>query len=175
MSGVLDPEALRSAKLLDDPGKTVKDLIDDAVNVIRENMVIGRIARVESCQPAVYVHFNGKIGVVLAAAGQNVDGAVLRDVCMHIASTSPQAVTREQMPAHAVAKEREIVVEQVKASGKPAAMLDKIVDGKMNRWFGERVLLEQPFVKDDKKTVGEVLKAAGAQVKEFVRLQVGVA
>lgn len=175
LSGLVDPEAVRTSKLVDDAGRTVDDLIHDVVNVIRENMVVGRIARVEACVPTVYVHFNGKVGVVLAAEGENVDDSVLRDVCMHIAFTNPQAVTRDQMPADLVAKEREIVAEQVKASGKPAAMIDKIVSGKMDRWFSERALVEQPFVKEEKKTVAEVLKAAGAQVKSFVRLQVGVA
>lgn len=175
LSGELNADALRASKLVDDAGKTVNDLIHDVVNVIRENMVVGRVARVQSSAPVVYVHFNGKVGVVLAADGASADEATLRDVCMHIAFTNPQAVTREQMPAEAVAKEKAIVVEQVKASGKPAAMLDKIVSGKMDRWFSERALVEQPFVKDDKKTVGEVLKAAGAQVTGFTRLQVGVA
>lgn len=175
VSGIVDPEAIRTAKLVDDAGKTVNDLIHDAVNVIRENMVIGRIARVEACVPAVYVHFNGKVGVVLAAEGANADDAALRDICMHIAFTNPTAVTREQMPADLVAKEKEITEEQVKASGKPAAIMEKIVTGKMDRWFAERVLVEQPFVKDDKKTVAEVLKSIGANVISFVRLQVGVA
>jgi elongation factor Ts len=175
LTGVVDPEALRGSKLADDAGRTINDLIHDAVNVIRENMVLGRVARVEACLPAVYVHFNGKVGVVLAAAGENVDDAVLRDVCMHIAFTNPQAVTRDQMPTDVVAKEREFQAEKTKAEGKPAAIVDKIVSGRMDKWFAERTLVEQPFVKDDKKTVGEVLKAAGAQVKSFVRLQVGVA
>jgi elongation factor Ts len=175
LSGVVDPEAIRGAKLADEPGKTVNDLIHDTVNVIRENMVIGRIARVEACTPAVYVHFNGKVGVVLAAEGANADDPTLRDICMHIAFTNPMAVSREQVPADVVAKEKEITEEQVKASGKPAAILDKIVTGKMDRWFAERVLVEQAFVKDEKKTVGEVLKGIGANVIRFVRLQVGVA
>ncbi len=175
LTGEVNPEALRASKLVEDAGKTVNDLIHDAVNVIRENMVVGRIARVENCVPAVYIHFNGKVGVVVAADGANADDTTLLHVCMHIAFTNPQAITREQMPADLVAKEKEITAEQVKASGKPAAILDKIVTGKMDRWFSERVLLEQPFVKDDKKTVGQVLKGAGAQVTRFVRLQVGVA
>ncbi|HOB75106.1 MAG TPA: translation elongation factor Ts [Phycisphaerae bacterium] len=175
LSGVVDAEALRTSKLVDEPDKTVNDLIHDTVNVIRENMVLGRITRVEASKPAVYVHFNGKVGVVLAAEGAGADEATLRDICMHIAFTNPMAVTREQVPADVVAKEKEITEEQVKASGKPAAILEKIVAGKMDRWFAERVLVEQPFVKDDKKTVGEVLKGIGANVISFARLQVGVA
>jgi elongation factor Ts len=175
LTSVVDPEALRAAKLVDDAGRTLNDAVHDVVNVIRENMVVGRSARVEACTPAVYVHFNGKVGVVLAAAGDNVDDAVLRDICMHIAFTNPQAVTRDQMPADAVAKERAFQVEKTQSEGKPAAMVDKIVTGRMDKWFAEHTLVEQPFVKDDKKTVGEVLKTAGAQVKSFIRLQVVVA
>lgn len=175
LSGQTDPETIRTSHLVEDSGRTVNDLIHDTVNVIRENMVIGRIARVEACVPAVYVHFNGKVGVVLAAEGANADDATLRDVCMHIAFTNPQAITREQVPADLVEQEKALITEQVKASGKPENMIEKIVSGKMDRWYSERVLLEQPFVKEEKKTVGEVLKAAGAQVHQFVRLQVGVA
>ena len=72
-------------------------------------------------------------------------------------------------------KEQEIAREQILASGKPANLIDKILTGKMDRWFSEQVLLEQPFVKDDKKTVGQVLKEAGVSVTRFTRLQVGEA
>lgn len=174
LTGETSADAIRTAKFVDDPTQTINDLIHAVINVIRENMQIGRIVRIEG-RPAEYVHFNGKVGVVLAAEGAASDEALLRDVCMHIAFTNPQAVSREQVPADLVAKEKEIATEQVKASGKPAAIVDKIVTGKLDRWFSERVLVEQPFVKDDKKTVGEVLKAAGMQVKCFTRLQVGVA
>ncbi len=101
------------------------------------------------------------------------DAELLNDVCMHIAAMAPQALTREQMPADLVAKEEEIAKEQIRASGKPDNLVDKILIGKMKRWYGENVLLEQPFVKDDKKTVGKLLEEAGIKVTGFTRLQVG--
>lgn len=174
LSGLTDAEALRTSKLVEGTG-TVADAIHDVVNVIRENMVIGRVARVQAGAPVVYVHFNGRVGVVVAAEGASADENVLRDVCMHIAFTNPQAVTRDQMPAEAVTKERAFQLEKTQAEGKPAAMLEKIVGGRMDKWFAEHTLVEQPFVKDDKKSVGEVLKSAGATLSQFVRLQVGVA
>lgn len=174
VTGETDAEKMKSAKLIDDPSQTVADLIHSVVNIIRENMQIGRIVRM-SGHPAVYVHFNGKLGVILNVEAAVGDESLLNDVCMHIAAMSPQGVARENVPADLVAKERDIVAEQVKASGKPANMIEKIVSGKIDRWFSERVLLEQPFVKDDKRTVGEVLKGAGLKVTEFNRLQVGVA
>lgn len=173
LSGETDPEKLKSVPSADDPGQTVADLIHAVVNVIRENMQIGRIIRVQG-RPAAYVHFNGKVGVIVGAEG-GADDALLNDVCMHIAAMSPQGVAREDVPADLVAKEREIAAELVRQSGKPENMIDKIVSGKMNRWFAERVLIEQPFVKDDKRTVGDVLKAAGTRIVGFTRLQVGVA
>ena len=174
ITGITDPEQIRNAKSIDDPNQTVADLINGVVNVIRENMQVGRVVRVEG-YPAVYVHFNGKVGVIVGAKTTGSDDAVLSDVCMHIAAMSPQAVDRQSVSADIVAKEREIAAELVKQSGKPANMIDKIVDGKMNRWFSERVLLEQPFVKDDKRSVGDVLKGANTSIVCFTRLQVGVA
>jgi elongation factor Ts len=173
LSGQTNAEALRNQKLADNPAATVNDLVCDVVNVIRENMQVGRVVRMEG-HPAVYAHFTGKVGVILNAEGTGSD-EVLNDVCMHIAAMRPQAVSREQIPAGEVEKEREIASEQVRAAGKPANIVDKIVSGKLDRWFSERVLLEQPFVKDDKRTVGDVLKQAGVKVTQFARLEVGVA
>lgn len=174
VTGETDAEKIRSAKSVDDPTQTVNDLINATVNVIRENMQIGRIVRVTS-SPAVYVHFNGQVGVIIGTESGGSNDALLNDVCMHIAAMNPQAVSREQISADLVAKEREIVAEQVRQSGKPANMIDKIVTGKIDRWFSERVLLEQAFVKDEKRSVGDVLKGDSIKVVCFTRLQVGVA
>ena len=123
-------------------------------------------------QAASYVHHNGRIGVVITTEAGG-DDTLLNDVCMHIAAMAPQALSREQLPADLVAKEEEIAKEQIRASGKPDNLVDRILTGKMRRWYGENVLLEQPFVKDDKKTVGKVLDAAGVKLTRFTRMQVG--
>jgi elongation factor Ts len=92
---------------------------------------------------------------------------------MHITFKNPVAIRREDVPAALVEKEKEIARSQAAATGKPANIVDKIAEGKMKTWFAENVLLEQPFVKDDSKTVGDLLKAAGLKLVKFVRLKVG--
>jgi elongation factor Ts len=96
---------------------------------------------------------------------------------MHITARNPSAARREEIPAATIEKEKEIAKGQIAADpknkNKPANILDMIIEGKMKTWMAENVLVEQPFVKDDSKTVGDVLKAAGLQVKQFVRYRVG--
>jgi elongation factor Ts len=96
---------------------------------------------------------------------------------MHIAAKNPLFTRREDVPADRIAKEKEIASEQIKAdpknAGKPAQIIDKIAEGKLKSWFSETVLLEQPFVKDDSKTVGNLLQAAGLKITGFARFKVG--
>jgi elongation factor Ts len=155
-------------------GGTVRDLVHDVLNRLRENIQIGRVYRRTGGGAAAYVHHTGKIGVCVITEKPADNTELLNDVCMHIAAMQPDALTREQISADVVAKEKEIATEQIRASGKPENMIEKIVTGKINRWYSERVLLEQPFVKDDKQTVGKVLEAAKIKLTDFVRLQVGV-
>ena len=172
-SGSADAATLADEAL--STGGTVRDALHEVVNRLRENILIGRIYRRTGGGAAAYVHHTRKIAVcvVTEQAGGNAD--ILNDVCMHIAALQPDALSREQIPAEVVDKEMKIAREMIVASGKPENMIEKILTGKMNRWYSERVLLEQPFVKDDKQTVGKVLEAAKTKVTDFVRLQVGVA
>jgi elongation factor Ts len=149
-----------------------KELIHDAVNKLRENMQIGRIIR-ETGRTGMYVHHDGKKAAMVVVEGAGADDTLLSEICMHITFSQPAAVAREQMPAAAVEKEKELAREQILQSGKPANLVDKILGGKMDRWFGERVLLEQPFVKDDKKTVGQVATEHGFKILRFHYLAVG--
>ncbi|MCL2329896.1 MAG: translation elongation factor Ts [Phycisphaerae bacterium] len=155
-------------------GGTVRELLHDVLNRLRENILIGRVYRRTGGGAAVYVHHTGKIGVSLVTEQPATNAELLNDVCMHIAAMHPDALTREQISAELVAKEKEIASEQIRASGKPENLIEKILVGKIDRWYSERVLLEQPFVKDDKQSVGKVLDAAKIKVTDFVRLQVGV-
>lgn len=173
-STATDPEAMAREKLLDGPG-TVQDLLHDVLNRLRENIQIGRITRKSGGGAAAYVHHTGKIGVMVVTEQPSDNTELLNDVCMHIAALQPDALTREQIPAAVVEKEKEIAREQILAAGKPENMVEKILVGKINRWYSERVLIEQPFVKDDKQTVGKVLENAKIKLADFVRLQVGVA
>jgi elongation factor Ts len=172
LSGSVDPEKIGAEKFVDDPSQAVQDLLHDVLNRIRENMKIARIVRATG-RTASYVHHNGKVGVLITVEGQGGDDVLLNDVCMHVAAMAPMAITREQIPADVVAKEEEIAREQIRASGKPDNLVDKILTGKMNRWFAEQVLVEQPFVKDDKQTVGKLLEKAGLKITSCVRLMVG--
>lgn len=171
LTGGADVETIGGEKFVNDDSKTVQELVHDVLNRIRENMKIARVVRMTG-RAAAYVHHNGRIGVMITVEGRG-DDTLLNDVCMHIAAMSPLAVTRNQVPADLVAREEEIAREQIRASGKPDNLVDRILAGKMKRWYGENVLLDQPFVKDDKKTVGKVLEAAGIEITGFTRMQVG--
>ena len=154
----------------------MQDRIGEVVGLIRENMKPARIVRLHG-QLGSYVHHDGSIGVLLQVEGNNADPQLLRDVCMHITAKKPLAARREDVPADVVDKEKEIAQAQIandpKNAGKPANILDKIAEGKLKTWFAENVLVDQPFVKDDTKTVGQLLQAAGLKVVRFVRYKVG--
>jgi elongation factor Ts len=172
LTGHTDPKAIASEPFVDDPEMTVGDVMHDVLNRLRENMLISRAVFMPG-HVAAYVHHTGKIGVLLEYENGTDNAEVLNDVCMHIAAMRPDAVNRQDMPEALVAQEQEIFREQIKASGKPDELVDKILVGKMNKFYAERVLLEQPFVKDDKKSVGDVLKGAGVTVRAYTRLVVG--
>ncbi len=176
--GEATPEQMLTQKFVGDPAKTVQERIADVVNVIREAMKPGRMVRMQG-QVGSYVHHDGSVGVLLLVEGPEAPAQVLRDVCMHITATKPIAARREEVPAEVVEKEKEIARAQIandpKNAGKPANILDKIAEGKLKTFFAENVLIDQPFVKDPSKTVGQLLQSAGLTVVRFVRYKVGEA
>jgi elongation factor Ts len=107
--------------------------------------------------------------VVLEGGDENL----AKDIAMHVAASRPEYVSKDQVPAAAVAKEKEIFAEQAKASGKPADIIEKMVMGRVNKYLGEITLLGQPFVKDPETTVEKLLKSKDASVKGFIRYEVG--
>jgi elongation factor Ts len=132
-----------------------------------------------------YVH-DSRIGVLIEVncetdfVARTDDFKVLcKDLAMQAAAASPDYVRREEVPAERIARERAIYVEQVKNEGKPAAIVDKIVDGKLNKFYSEVCLMEQPFIKDDKKTIDQLVKEISARtgenvvVRRFVRFRLG--
>jgi len=165
-------EALLAQPFIDDAKKTINDRIGDVVGMIRENMKPARFVRLTGLLGA-YCHHDGSVGVLLQVKGAKAEMQLLRDVCMHITAKNPLAGTREEVPADLVAKEKEIAKAQAAATGKPENILDKIAEGKLKTFYAEHVLLEQPFVKDDTKSVGDLLKSAGLELVKFVRLKVG--
>jgi elongation factor Ts len=171
-------DELLAQPFVDDPAHTIKDRIAEVVGLIRESMKVARFSRVAGLA-GEYVHHDGSVGVLLEVKGEKADRQLLRDVCMHITAVvpTPAATRREDVPADVIAKEKEIIKAQMAAdpknTGKPANIMDKIAEGKMNAWYKDNVLVEQPFVKDDSKTVGQVLKAGGVEAVRFARFKVG--
>lgn len=167
-----DAKGLLAQKFVGDPGRTLQDRLLDVQNRIRENMQIARFQKLDG-PTACYEHHNGRKAAVVQLA-KPTGSELPREVGMQIVSMSPLALTVEQLDPEKVAKEREILTEQARSTGKPENVLAKIVDGRMGKFYAETVLLEQPFVKDDdKKKVGDVLKAAGIELRGFVRWEVG--
>ncbi|MSR31940.1 MAG: translation elongation factor Ts [Gemmataceae bacterium] len=156
-----------------EPGRKVNDRIGDVVGLIRENMKPARFVRLQGGAFGSYIHHDGAVGVLLQVEGNPADTSLLRDICMHIAAKSPSAGTREEVAKDTIEREMEIARSQAAATGKPANIVEKIAEGKVKTWFAENVLLEQPFVKDDKKMVGDILKGAGLKFVRFVRYRVG--
>jgi len=176
VKGEAPAAALLTQPFVDDPKRTVKDRIDDAIGLIRENMRLARARRMTGLLGS-YVHHDGSIGVLLQVEGKAAEPQVLRDVCMHIAAKSPLAARREDLDPAVIAKEAEIAKAQISAdpknANKPANIIEKIAEGKIKTWLAENILVDQPFVKDDSRTVGELLQSVGLKVVAFIRFKVG--
>ncbi len=162
-----DVAALSAAKL---DGKTVEEIRQALVQKIGENIAVRRFERVQAAgRLAQYVH-GVKIGVLVDFEG---DDAVGKDIAMHIAFAKPKCLSKDQVPADAVAAERSILEARARESGKPPEIVAKMVEGGINKFLGEVTLLGQPFVKDDKLTVEKMLAKAGAKVLGYRFLVVG--
>lgn len=152
--------------------KSVGEVITGVSATTGEKIVVRRFARFRSDDGSLgsYVHMTGKIGVLveLGAAGRE-DTA--RDVAMHVAAARPAAVTSAEIPADLVERERAVYLEQVRQEGKPENIQEKIVEGKLKRFYKEQALVEQPFVKDPDRTVGDLV--GEATVRRFVRYELG--
>lgn len=176
VNGPAEAAALVAQPFVDDPKKTVGERVAEVVGLMKENIKPARSAKMTGLLGS-YVHHDGSVGVLLQVEGEKADSQLLRDVCMHIAARSPLAGRREDISAERVAKENEIAKAQLEADpknkSKPPQILEKIIEGKVKTWFADNVLVEQPFVKDDSKTVGQLLQAAGLTMGKFVRYKVG--
>ena len=162
-------------------GEKVSERVAAAIAVLGENVVVKRVARLSVGAGVVggYVHAGGKLGVLVAleaAEGGSALAGLAKDIAMHIAAAdpSPVAVSRDGVSPALLAAEREIYRKQALASGKPEKILDRIVDGKVDKFVSEVALLEQPFVKDPDKSVGDLLSAhGGVKVSAFERFKLG--
>ncbi|WP_257285800.1 translation elongation factor Ts [Endozoicomonas sp. SESOKO1] len=141
------------------------------VQKIGENIGVRRIAIVAGGVIGSYVHGNNRIAVLTQLEGGDTELA--RDIAMHVAAVNPQVVNKEDMPAELVEKEKEIFKAQAEQSGKPANIIEKMIEGRISKFLAESSLVEQPFVKDPDTTVGALASKAGATVTGFVRFEVG--
>ena len=177
-ASLADAAALLEARL---SGESVRDAITAAIAKLGENVVIKRVARIAVPGGLVggYVHAGGKLGVLVGIAGTGASReAVAKDIAMHVAAAdpSPVAVSRDGVSPELLAQEREIYRKQAQKEGKPDKVIDRIVDGKLNKFVADICLVEQPFVKDPDKSVGDLLKAAGGlTVTAFERFKLGQA
>lgn len=168
-----DVDALMALPLADG-GESVETVRKDLVGgKIGENISVRRFTAMNAGDGEVlagYLHGN-RIGVLVHLAGG--DETLARDIAMHVAASRPVSVDESGMPADLVAREREIFLEQARASGKPENIMEKMVEGRVRKFLAENTLVGQSFVKDPDQTVGQLLKAAGAAVRGFVRYEVG--
>ena len=152
-------------------GKTVNEVLIDKIATIGENMSIRRFARFETTDGLVekYIHGDGKIAVLVNMT--NASKELAKDICMQVAAAKPEFVNREAVPAERVEKEKEILKAQTMNEGKPEAIAEKIVMGRINKFYEEICLVDQAFVKDPSMKVSQVLK--DASVVEFARFEKG--
>ena len=152
-------------------GMTLEDQRDEIQNKIREVFRLARLQRFDApCGACVHM---AKIGVLLEVEGG--DDELAKEVSLHIAAMNPQAASKDDLDADVVAKERATLTEAARKEGKPENIIEKMIDGRMRNFYAENVLAEQPFVKDEKQTVGAVAKAGGMKLVRFIRWQLGEA
>jgi len=163
-----DIDALKAAAI---DGGSVEEARTALIAKVGENVQVRRMARIDSAHPiGAYVH-GGRIGVLVEVEGG--DAELARGLAMHIAAMNPPYISPAHVPADFVAREKEIAMAQVKDTGKPPEIIEKMVSGKVAKTVNELCLTGQPYVLDTNQTVEQALKAAGAQVLQFVRLAVG--
>ncbi len=158
------------ANLAMDNGQSVEEARQALIAKVGENIQIRRFQIVESeARIASYLH-GARIGVLVDSTA---DEEMARDIAMHIAAVNPQFVDPDSVPAEFVEKEKSILIAQAESSGKPAEIIEKMIQGRLNKFLGEITLLGQPFVKDQDVTVAKLLDGANAAVNGFVRYEVG--
>jgi elongation factor Ts len=168
-----DLDALKAADM---DGKSVEQTVTDAVAIIGENMSVRRMAAIEGDVVVSYVHNAaapgmGNIGVLVAMTGG--DEAFGKQVAMHIAAVNPVSLSEDDLDASVVEKEKQVQIEIARESGKPEAVIEKMIVGRMKKYMSEVTLLNQQFVINPDLTVADAAKEAGATITGFVRLEVG--
>ena len=167
-----DTAALAELPLAGDGSTTVNGAREALIAKIGENIQVRRLVRFDDAQGTLYSYRHGvRIGVLVELIGG--DETLGRDIAMHIAASNPLCVSADQVPAETLEKEREIFRAQALESGKPANIVDKMIEGRVRKFLEEVTLLGQAFVKDPEVTVAKLLQQAGAEVRRFARIEVG--
>ena len=168
-TGTTDVEALAGEQLAD--GRSIEAARTELIQKVGENISVRRAAIVVSDGAlGVYTH-GARIGAVVALTGG--DASLARDIAMHVAAINPTCIDETGVPAETLEREKRIFTEQAAESGKPPEIIEKMIGGRIKKFLKEITLVGQPFVKDDKQSVGQLLKAAGASVASFIRYEVG--
>lgn len=165
-------EALLEEKSIVEPDKTVKEVLTNKIATIGENMSIRRFERFETNNLLEsYIHGEGKIAVLVEM--ENATQELAKDICLQIAAARPEYLTREDVPETRLAKEMEILKAQAINEGKPEAIAEKIVQGRLGKFYSEICLVEQEFVKDPDVKVGKLVESKGAKIVRFARFEKG--
>ena len=165
-----DVEALLASDM---GGKTVKDQVTEAVAKIGENISVRRFARYESAEGAVYsyIHGGGKIGVLVEMNGG--DAELGKDIAMQVAAANPSYLNRTEVPQAELDHEKEVLAVEARNEGKPENIIEKMVIGRINKYYKEVCLVDQEFIKDSDLTITKLLKSKNAEVLRFTRYQLG--
>lgn len=169
-----NPASVEDALKLEMNGETIQDTITEATTTIGEKITFRRFAVVEKTDNDVfgdYEHMGGRITVLTVLEG--ADEEVARNVAMHVAAINPKYITREDVAQKDRDHELSVLTEQAKNEGKPANIVEKMVQGRLNKWLAEVSLVDQPYVKNPDLTVGEYLKENNSSIKSFIRYEVG--
>jgi elongation factor Ts len=183
---VANVEALLAAPFIKNSSKTVAEQLTETIARLGENMVVRRIARFDLAGDGMldsYIHTGGRVGVLVDVAGgspsNNKFAGLVHDIALQIAAASPRYVSPEDVPAEAIAAEKNIYRAQLAEDKKPDNIKERIIDGKLKKWYGEIALIEQPFVKDNDLTIAQLLekhsKELGNELKirRFARFELG--
>ena len=168
-----DVEALSNEEYIEEAGKKVSEVLTDKVAKIGENMNIRRFVRFETTDGLVesYIHGNGKIAVLVNM--KNADTELAKDICMQVAAARPEFLDEASVPAERLAKEMEILKAQAMNEGKPEAIAEKVVQGRIGKFYSEICLVDQEFVKNPDMKISELLKTKNAEIVEFARIEKG--
>ncbi|MDE0764578.1 MAG: translation elongation factor Ts [Amylibacter sp.] len=175
-NAALDVSEIEALKAADMGGKTVSEVVTDKIATIGENMSVRRMAKIEGDIIGTYIHTAaadgmGKIGVLVALKGG--DDVIAKQIAMHIAATNPASLSEDDLDPAVIEREKAVLTEQARESGKPDAVIEKMINGRIKKFYSEITLINQAFVINPDITVAQAVKDAGAEILSFVRLEVG--